>query len=310
MTTAAGRSTVEYLVKCALPSGTSLVKKDQNGVTYTFAGSLGLAPAWNTGACDTNCQEIVSACMMAHINTAGIHVPLWVVAQNSTVGWALDPAYPNQEGSFFGNIFITGAHGIDPTKIAPFYCDGSAYDHNIVPGRIGSVQTGAPYTNPYMPGGLYANATSSTSGFCSAFCTPSDYPYTMSGYKACSGWNNVLTTYRQAATGGTISTATPAVTATITKYLDNGSLYCANVNVKNKTANAVSSWTVVYDTGTATQTAGWFSNDNVAGNQHTARGKGPASTIPPGSIANIGFCASYKAGTTPPNPTLKSVSSL
>jgi hypothetical protein len=141
-------------------------------------------------------------------------------------------------------------------------------------------------------------------------CTPSDYPNTMSGYKACGGWNNVVTTYRQAAQGGTITTATPAVAATITKYLDNGSLYCANVNVKNKTTAPLSSWSVVYDTGTASQTAGWFSTETVWGSLHTAAGKGPAKGIPAGGTANIGYCASYKAGTTPPNPTLKSVSAL
>src|SRR6266478_1385817 len=36
MTTADGRNTVAYLVRCALPAGTTLVKKDQYGVSYSF----------------------------------------------------------------------------------------------------------------------------------------------------------------------------------------------------------------------------------------------------------------------------------
>ena len=45
MTTSAGRKTVSYLVKCALGSNDSLVKADQNGTNYTFAGGIGLCPA-------------------------------------------------------------------------------------------------------------------------------------------------------------------------------------------------------------------------------------------------------------------------
>src|SRR5262249_48850400 len=70
MTTAGGRRTVAYLVKCALGSGDSLVKADNNGTNYTFPGSLGLCPAWKSGNVATNwqCQELISACLMAHLN--------------------------------------------------------------------------------------------------------------------------------------------------------------------------------------------------------------------------------------------------
>jgi hypothetical protein len=185
MTTASGRSTVSYLVRCALPAGTSITKKDQYGNSYTYTGAMGLAPGWQTGACDTVCQETVSACMLAHINTAGVHVPLWVVAQNPSVGWGLSPEYPNQEGSFFGNIFVTGAHG--ESGVAAHYCNGKDYNEDVVPGRIGARQTNAPYTDPF-PG----------KGYCKDYCTPADTPYAASGYKACNGWNKVLTVWRKA----------------------------------------------------------------------------------------------------------------
>ena len=35
------------------------------------------------------CQELVSACMMAHVNTAGIHIPLWLDAAAPAIGWGL-----------------------------------------------------------------------------------------------------------------------------------------------------------------------------------------------------------------------------
>src|SRR6185312_12051405 len=37
-TTTLGRTQVAYLVRCALPAGASIVKRDQNGVSYTFTG--------------------------------------------------------------------------------------------------------------------------------------------------------------------------------------------------------------------------------------------------------------------------------
>ena len=112
MTTSAGRKTVSYLVKCALASNDSLVKADQNGNNYTFAGGIGLCPAWKNGgvSADSQCMEGVSACMMAHVNTAGVHVPLWLDSNDTAIGWGIDRInYPMQEGTFFGDIIDTGA---------------------------------------------------------------------------------------------------------------------------------------------------------------------------------------------------------
>jgi hypothetical protein len=122
MTTSAGRTTMEYVVRCALPAGRSVTAKDQNGVNYSFQGQLGFAPQWETGACDVVCQEYLSACLMAHVNTSGTHVPLFVVSEAKGIGWDLSADYPNQEGSFFGNLFVLGAHGVDATSVAAFYC--------------------------------------------------------------------------------------------------------------------------------------------------------------------------------------------
>jgi hypothetical protein len=189
MTTDIGRQQVAYLVRCALPANTSITKG-----AYTFQGLLGMAPEWQFGACDTTCQENVSACMLAHVNTAGVHIPLWLVAQNTAVGWGQDTEFPNQEGVFFGNVFVLGAHGTDPLKAPSYYCMGSKYNINPPAGRLGSKQTSPPYINPFGS----ANAA------CSTYCTPSDTPYNNDGYKACNGWNNAVTVWRQnlTVTGG------------------------------------------------------------------------------------------------------------
>jgi hypothetical protein len=104
------------------------------------------------------------------------------------VGWGLNASYPNQEGSFFGNIFVTGAHGTDPSKVAAYYCNGIAYNVDVVPGRIGAKQKNAPYVDPFSGG----------DGYCKDYCTAADYPNQSSGFKACAGWNHVMTVWRQA----------------------------------------------------------------------------------------------------------------
>ncbi len=107
MNTPEGRKTVEYIVKCALPQYHNINKLDQNYASYNFVGSLGLAPEWETGACSTSCQEAVSACVVAHLNTAGMHVPIWLVGDPThpymkKFGKDLSPTYPKQEARSSG----------------------------------------------------------------------------------------------------------------------------------------------------------------------------------------------------------------
>jgi hypothetical protein len=178
MSTAAGRTTVSYLARCALPPGRNLVKKDKSGVSYTFPGALGFAPAWESGACDADCQANMSACMMAHINTSGQHIALWLDSDNPSIGWGESAAYPFQEGSFFGNLFTS------PPKA--YYCDGRDFDRGVVAGRIGANQTGAPYAN-------YAG----TSGaLCSSVCVAADSPHESDGFKTCAGYKHPVTVWR------------------------------------------------------------------------------------------------------------------
>jgi hypothetical protein len=178
MTTVDGRTTAAYLVRCALPAGKVLSKADQTGKLYALAGGVGVAPEWETGSCGATCQRWVSACMLALINTTGDHYPVWMVAQSPGVGWGVDPGYPFQEGAFFGNIFTSPP--------SAYYCGGRDLGITPIPGRIGSVQGPVPYSNIY-----------GTKGYCSKSCTPADYPHASDGWKACSGWNEVINVWHQ-----------------------------------------------------------------------------------------------------------------
>src|SRR5262249_30102367 len=144
MTTSAGRTTVSYIVRCALPAGHSLVKKDQNGTAYTFAGALGLAPGWENNGSSQEDRYWVSSCLMAHIHTTGQHIPIRL-AGVSPLGWGRSSSSPTQEGTFLGDLFVS-------PPVAR-YCGGRGYGSNVVAGRIGdNGQNGEPYSVIVNPG--------------------------------------------------------------------------------------------------------------------------------------------------------------
>src|SRR4051812_40850838 len=75
---------------------------------------------------------------MAHVNTSGQHIALYLTGQ-APVGWGTDvPHYPMQEGTFVGDLF--------PSPPVAKYCTGRGYGANTVAGRIGAQTTGAPYS--------------------------------------------------------------------------------------------------------------------------------------------------------------------
>ena len=120
------------------------------------------------------------------------------MSSNTATGWGQDPNYPNQEAAFFGNVFVNGAHGTDPTKPPMYYCTGAKYNVNPPQGRIGSTQTNPPYVDPF--GASYTS--------CASRCASADYPHQADGWKACNGWNSVVTIWRQNTTTTTTTTTT------------------------------------------------------------------------------------------------------
>ena len=181
MSTASGRTTVAYLVRCALPTGHSITKKDASGASYKFAGQIGVAPAWETGTCNTACQEAVSACLMAHVNAAGVHVPLWLDSPISAIGYGTSSTYPNEEGTFFGNLFVTGSDG----KVPAFYCEGNGFASGVVPGRLGANDASSIYRNPFGTGAR-----------CSDKCVAAPPPHAGQTYKSCNGYTAPITVWR------------------------------------------------------------------------------------------------------------------
>ncbi len=187
MTSTAGRITAAYLVRCALPLGHSLTQKDQTGASYTFLGQLGLAPEWETSSCAAGCQEYVSACLMAHVNTAGLHIPIWLDAASPNVGWGQSALFPKQEGSFFGNLFV------NPPQA--YYCDGDGFTGGatgVVAGRIGAGGANEPYVNPFGDGTLCKNTPSVVAYYGAGATEPDGYSQ-LTYHKP---WNNVVTVWR------------------------------------------------------------------------------------------------------------------
>jgi hypothetical protein len=178
MTSAQGRMTASYLVRCALPPTRSIRKADQYGNVYTFKGGVGLAPAWENGSCNLDCQLWVSACMLSMVNTTGKSYPLWMVAETGAVGWGLDGQFPYQEAAFFGNIFSSPSYA--------YYCEGRDFGKKPVPGRLGDQDGSQPYTNRFGNGGR-----------CSRYCSAPDAPHQLDGYRHCGLWSRIVTIWHQ-----------------------------------------------------------------------------------------------------------------
>jgi hypothetical protein len=104
-----------YLVECALPANDSITRV-VDGQTIELGGLLGLAPEWKTGACDEDCQEWVSACLLARTNVSGETVSIWVTGAHEALA-PQPPAGALLEAGFFGNLFA------DPE--GKYLCKGS-----------------------------------------------------------------------------------------------------------------------------------------------------------------------------------------
>lgn len=103
---------MRYLVRCAVPAGAVRTYTDpQTQITYSWPGELGLAPGWASGQPATLAeQQIVSACLAAHVNKFGVSVLISVLGQSAT-GQSIPFSaqelhqYSRKEACFFGNLF-------------------------------------------------------------------------------------------------------------------------------------------------------------------------------------------------------------
>lgn len=100
--TADGREVLSYIISCALPAGQSITVRG-----YTFAGSIGVAPAWATRVPTVTERRWVTACVMARTNLFGIRVDLSMRGQHPALGGSLGELlnYLLVEGAFYGDLF-------------------------------------------------------------------------------------------------------------------------------------------------------------------------------------------------------------
>jgi hypothetical protein len=102
---------MSYLVKCALPAGqTRTFTSPRTRVVYTWPGALGLLPGWAAGSPMTTAEEqVLTACLAAHVNKYGVHV--WIAVEGRGASGAQIPIgpteladYPVREACFYGNL--------------------------------------------------------------------------------------------------------------------------------------------------------------------------------------------------------------
>ncbi|MHA7628013.1 hypothetical protein [Corallococcus sp. M7] len=150
-----------YIVKCAVPAGqTRTFQSPTTGATYTWQGSLGLAPGWAAGKPATMTeQQAVSACLAAHANKYGLHIALSVLgrtAEGAAVPYSAEELsqFSAKEGCFFGNLFTS--EGLFAARDRDF---STAESSTRACGLTLKADTCAPITNI---------------GSCSQFCTKGD----------------------------------------------------------------------------------------------------------------------------------------
>ncbi|MCP3165014.1 hypothetical protein [Myxococcus qinghaiensis] len=105
---------MSYVVTCAVQPGVArMFTNPVTGITHMWLGALGLAPGWASGLPATEAeQQVVSACLAAHANKYGLHVPISVLGLTTSSSDAPIPytsqelaTYGEQEACYFGNLF-------------------------------------------------------------------------------------------------------------------------------------------------------------------------------------------------------------
>ncbi|HYI03071.1 hypothetical protein [Hyalangium sp.] len=103
---------MRYLVRCAVPAGqVRTYTNPQTQVSYTWPGGLGLAPGWASGQpANLAEQQLITACLAAHVNKYGVSVSISVLGQTATgqyIPFTYEELahYSRREACFFGNLF-------------------------------------------------------------------------------------------------------------------------------------------------------------------------------------------------------------
>ncbi|MFE8605675.1 hypothetical protein [Archangium violaceum] len=103
---------MKYFIFCAVPAGETRTHADPaSGTTYSWMGGLGLAPDWSEGMpANMAEQQLVSACLAAHVNRYGARVPISLLgrdARGAVIPFTNEELkdFQQKEACFFGNLF-------------------------------------------------------------------------------------------------------------------------------------------------------------------------------------------------------------
>lgn len=105
-----GVMVASYLIRCALPSTSTIKVTNWDGMLVELHGEVGVAPEWEEDLCDLVCQEKVSACLLALTNDSGTHTTIEMTSSWHDMG--TDHERNVCEGVFFGNLFMTPPYGV------------------------------------------------------------------------------------------------------------------------------------------------------------------------------------------------------
>jgi len=101
-----------YVVRCAMSADQTLTYTDPTtNQSYTWTGSLGLAPGWASGApATTREQQLITACLASHVNKYLQHVPFSVRGRDANTNEIPTEegelaVFSQREACFFGNLF-------------------------------------------------------------------------------------------------------------------------------------------------------------------------------------------------------------
>jgi hypothetical protein len=100
-----GRALLQYIARCALVEG-EFLRVYSSGHTWDFPGVLGVAPEWEHAPLTKEGQEIMTACLLAHVNAFEVPVQIsvrsWFVAEAEELE---SVAFYYGDGAFYGNLY-------------------------------------------------------------------------------------------------------------------------------------------------------------------------------------------------------------
>ncbi len=119
-----------YLVGCALTAN-QCVTSTYLTQTFTYCGSLGIAPAWTTRALSYAETKDVSSCVIARAHLTGTNLTISIRGDNAAYYTTTDEAtnYNVEEAAFYGDIFTSTAgaihacDGVDQVRVGDTYGD-------------------------------------------------------------------------------------------------------------------------------------------------------------------------------------------